>query len=493
MSVAITYASPEEAYFVLWTRMWEFAVGALVCFGRFRPLKEKIILSLQLSGVGLIAYAALFLNSESYFPGYIALIPTLGAALIIFSTVESQRAKASKYITIKPVQLVGDLSYLIYLWHWPIIIALPYLLNAELGLLLKLLVIALTFLLSLLTKKFIEDPFRSKISIISKTSNSYKFMIAGIAIISLFSFWGWNTVHQENLSLQAEIDKEIIDSLENSQPQNCFGPNALVNLTYCQNIFGEKLLTDPEFAIQDIGVGLDRGNCHQNANSSELLICDYGELDNPNRVIALVGDSHARHWTDGLALYSKTMGWKLKVMTMSSCPGLPLTATAALEMPNCELWGQNAFDYLMNSTEISLVLYAQYSDFAPIDIEKSRSQLETFYAQGKQVMLFKDNPMREGYGTAPSCIEKLDDISHAYECSIPQDIAISVNQNFEKIASMSDHFPIIDLTEYFCSDGKCHSLIGGVIVYHDDHHLTGTYSKALAPFIGAKIQANLAR
>lgn len=129
-SYYLTATSPGEAYFVTTTRMWELALGGLGAFV-FPWLMAKIgqrrfirpILSWV--GIAMIMYAAVTFSGATAFPGVSALIPVLGTVFVLVANAEANPGSPTWFVTSQPIQHLGDISYGIYLWHWPIIVLLP--------------------------------------------------------------------------------------------------------------------------------------------------------------------------------------------------------------------------------------------------------------------------------------------------------------------------------------------------------------------------------
>ena len=88
------------------------------------PQNRNYKLASLISGLGLIAFSALLLDGSMAYPGFWALLPTLGAVLALSSNLEG--GPISKLLSWRPIQFIGDVSYSIYLWHWPLIILLPF-------------------------------------------------------------------------------------------------------------------------------------------------------------------------------------------------------------------------------------------------------------------------------------------------------------------------------------------------------------------------------
>lgn len=117
----LTATRPERAFYVLESRAWEFLVGGLVYLLGDRRLSAAAGRLAELAGLALIVAASVLLDASSPWPGSLALLPTLGAALILLA-----RRQHSVWTGNPVAQWLGTRSYSIYLWHWPVVVALAY-------------------------------------------------------------------------------------------------------------------------------------------------------------------------------------------------------------------------------------------------------------------------------------------------------------------------------------------------------------------------------
>ena len=102
-----------------------------------------------------------FIHSGMTFPGWVALMPCLGTAMVIHAGGQSWAAQ--KLLAARPVVFVGLLSYSLYLWHWPVLVALRIrTATAHLDLPVAALGVAMTFLLAWLSWRYVERPFRNR-------------------------------------------------------------------------------------------------------------------------------------------------------------------------------------------------------------------------------------------------------------------------------------------------------------------------------------------
>ena len=162
-SVITTRLDQPFAYFDTLARLWEISLGgllALVPAGWTLPGKAR----LPLGWIGLLAILScgLLLPVSRVFPGYAALWPTLAVALIILAGSSGSAFGADRFLSIKPLASLGDVSYSIYLWHWPLFVFYRTLTGAaQVGLLAGLAIIVLTIILARLTTRYVENPIRN--------------------------------------------------------------------------------------------------------------------------------------------------------------------------------------------------------------------------------------------------------------------------------------------------------------------------------------------
>jgi peptidoglycan/LPS O-acetylase OafA/YrhL len=118
---AMLATDPAFSYYMLPARAGELIIGALAFFSvpRLARLQPAIAEVLGLIGAALVAYSIAFLSEANGFPGYAAIPPTLGAALIILSG-SVRRTLISRTLDLRPLVAVGLVSYSLYLWHWPV-------------------------------------------------------------------------------------------------------------------------------------------------------------------------------------------------------------------------------------------------------------------------------------------------------------------------------------------------------------------------------------
>ncbi|MGA7054572.1 MAG: acyltransferase, partial [Mycobacterium sp.] len=162
LSLVITYVMPAVAFFSLPTRAWQLALGGLVALtaGQWHRLPPLAAAITGWAGLALILLACTWLSATTLYPGTAALLPTLGAVLVIGAGCAAPSQGCGRALAVSPMQAIGRISYSWYLWHWPVLVLTPVLLGHPLGLAGRLAAALASGGLAVLTLRFIENPLR---------------------------------------------------------------------------------------------------------------------------------------------------------------------------------------------------------------------------------------------------------------------------------------------------------------------------------------------
>ena len=163
-SIHETSTLPAVAYFSTFARVWELGLGAALAIVALSVTRIPAAIRAALGWLGLaaIAVAAVTFSATTPFPGYAALLPTVGAALVIAAGIgdRDSRMGVGRLLAVAPMRYIGDRSYAYYLWHWPVLIIAAEYVGHDLSLGVNLLLLLAAFLLSIITFRFFEDPIR---------------------------------------------------------------------------------------------------------------------------------------------------------------------------------------------------------------------------------------------------------------------------------------------------------------------------------------------
>lgn len=491
VSIVQTSRDQPFAYFSTATRAWEFGLGGLVAAlpalsSRVQTASPRVRIVMSWLGLAAIVGAAVIFDRDTAFPGFTALLPVLGAVAVVLAGPVGGALSPMVVGGLRPLQVLGDLSYSIYLWHWPLIVLYPYVMNRPIGLVGGLVIVGLAVGLAWLTKRYVEDPVREGAFWATRRTRSYLFAatgavaIGGLVASSLFV-----------LSIQKQTYLDQAESALTSRTP-CFGAGALADGADCADPFAVPADLDVASAATDRGNLTNEDCLTKDTEGSVLKVCRLGSTSDRSSGIALVGNSHARALASGLDEYAREMNWKITTMMRQSCLGVVTSSTAGSPSEDCLDWTEDVVSTLISDESISTVvfqsyLYATPSQFTADDLtsyeENVRATWKRLTDAGKAIVVVSDVP-----GTrpedAPTCIlesgVKIDPCSRAREYG-------TTGNSLYATAESTPGIHTIDLDRYFCTGSTCHAAIGGVVVYFDAHHLTATYARTLAPYFGEQL------
>ena len=157
---------PKGNFYLLPSRTWELYSGALLAFMNFDKIKSHFSNYfcdfISILGLSLIFYSVVTFSSFTPHPSLLTIIPVLGTVLIILFS--GSTGLSGIVLTNKNVVYIGLISYSLYLWHYPLFVFSRFILTNDLSALAYFVLILISIVLSALTYKYIEQPFRNKIS-----------------------------------------------------------------------------------------------------------------------------------------------------------------------------------------------------------------------------------------------------------------------------------------------------------------------------------------
>ncbi len=493
VSIGWTYRRQPEAYFVTPTRMWEFGLGGLLAFlpvavTTARPALRAAACAAGLAAIGL---SALLFAGTSPFPGYIALLPVVGTALVIAAGNPSSRWSPTRLMGFRPVQLVGDVSYSFYLWHWPLIVLIPIVFAAPLSGSDKVLIFGASMALAWVTKVFVEDRFRTPRDV----SRARPRRVFATAILATLVVVGISAASISVLDARNDRDQaQVVAATAN----DCFGAAALEPANGCAEPFAPTGVMTPAFAKTDMNLVADPDGgwqCETVSGSDALRPCTSGATAAPDRTIAMLGDSHAMHYRAALTEIAERRNWQVVTYFKSACSGTgdpEVMLRSTEDQDACASWGAKALSAIASNPAIDTVVFANVSSAyhqgdatTPIGPDPYAAAWRQLTDAGKNVLALADVPRTFG-GDVPDCLATA--TGDPSKCDAPVSAALVYDAVADAAASSPDaSVKLLDLTDKFCRDGTCHARIGGVIVYSDSSHLTATYARTLAPSIEAAL------
>ena len=158
---AVSSRNEEAAFYLAPFRAWEFLLGTLLAVGAVPRLGHRVAREfLAAFGLVLIVWSVVTYSEALPFPGLNALVPCLGAALLIWLGGGEQQTIVGRLLSSAPLVFIGLLSYSIYLWHWPLFVFARYIVMQDLSLPAQVSLVLATFPLSYLSWRYVELPVR---------------------------------------------------------------------------------------------------------------------------------------------------------------------------------------------------------------------------------------------------------------------------------------------------------------------------------------------
>ncbi|WP_082746091.1 acyltransferase family protein [Alteromonas sp. Mac1] len=436
--VAITYISPRASYFLLLTRAWEMMFGGLAFLYPIALNKNQSKI-LEIFGIVLVMCAYILFSEQTPWPGYYALVPVIGTYFVLLSQ-RSNSILTSNVIS----QKLGAWSYSIYLWHWPLVVAIYYFSLSDRFVYIGLI---LSAILGFLSHKYVEQ--------INFTRN----------FSTIFSYFRAKPLWMA-----------IILSL-------------LGSVIFYQEGFLHLAPEDYRYASANAKPSPYRDKCHIHEYQSPETACEY--FNTQNVEWATLADSHSTEIAYALAKRLQKESIGLKHFSFSGC--VP-SYTEEEDFSPCAKWYNETVEYILNDAKIQnvVVVHRYTSQLVGGDNlsypEKSNTKItdntlrltnnidsliQTLAANKINVYVFYPIP------ELPQNINKL--LGHNYRNNLSfQTISGTTRDWFEtRNEYINKHFnnakypanvKLIKPHEVFCDAATCFAVKDGTPMYFDDDH-----------------------
>ena len=497
------------------TRFWELAIGGILAALCYKPskLSEKIARStgrkissliflknkkldeiqmfrelLSVLGLSMILCSIFIFTSDMVFPGAKTLLPTLGTAFVIAAGKNAFINK--KLLSMKLMVFIGLISYPLYLWHWPLLSFSRILYGETAPYTVRIFLILTAILLSWITYRFIEPPLRwGKHSRIKAFGLLTTLLFIGGIGLKIYVDYGY----PQRMGYTSEIIKKDIDldKLIDESAQRC----RLVLKDY------EKYTSKDECILQK---------------------------EDGKNTVALLGDSHARYLSYGLAEALKEINDQglARFAVSGNPPFIDFRRRNEPGSVNKHLALADAYQYIFKDENIKTVILANF----PIEwfdvVDKDKNVIESYYqktnggirgieditdpaeqdrnvllerglrrtfdalkANNKKVIFVMDNP--DFYYDPNICIERPVNLvtrseEHYKKCNPSRKklesnyIRIWYNGILKKVAKDYDNVTLFNAFDSLCNEETCPIVKDGQVLYRDDDHVSNAGSRLLA-------------
>ena len=465
--VSKTDSDAVKAFYMLKYRSWEMFVGGLVYFlseyKKLEAIKSKILFYI---GFVLIVGSIAFIDSESMWPGYLAFLPVLGAALVVFSAEKNAWLNKVSFM-----HWIGARSYSVYLFHWPIVVLLAYFQKSESVVWITSGIIV-SLVLGHISYVGIENPARKGFGLSGYLSSM------GVVLVAAIIYFLAMYISKAD-GFPYRVDKLVVE-ISNEQR------NTSKNARDC--IFGDD-------------------------KKKGALSCTYGA--GPIKAIVL-GDSHAAALVTGVQSAIASDEGAVYLWSRAACPFIR-GVTAKIDQ-DCDSFVKWVFEHIKNeSANIPVVLISRSSLYAfggnegvvgnkiikpPIyfdkpydsptpeflEILKERS-INTICELANNRRVYLVRPIPEMKVPVPQFMARYKMMGSDKRVSIPLTEYYSRHQfvfSLQDEAKKRCGVEILDPLPYLCDKERCYGDLNGRPLYFDDDHLSEFGNKALVPMF-AKI------
>ncbi|WP_125774434.1 acyltransferase family protein [Antribacter gilvus] len=499
------------AYFSTWSRFWELGAGVLLALalGRLQMapalVDGRVRAVLGWTGLALIVGCGFAVDGARAFPGPWTLLPVGGALLVVLGSGDGSgtgagagsRWSPARALEGRALRWVADVSYALYLWHWPVLVLwLAASGETTVGPAGGALVLAVSVVLAWVTTRFVADPVLRRIRGDGPVPAGTRprrpargvrtlAVLATASLLVSAGATGAASAHDERL----ERERHALLAPSADHP-------------------GAAVLA-PGGPVPAAGVAIRPATYLAAKDRPHLDDCAQGGIQDdsvvscvvatphttPTARVLVVGASHEQQWLGPLVRVADGAGWEVTVMIKHGCR-LSLSGEAGMNYPPaCASWNRQVVDRVVAERPDAVVVVGTrtFEDGrAETVLPGQTAAWRELDAAGVPVVALRDNP-RFAW-RVPDCLDR----HGADEPERTADAVVACSR--QRAGQLADVSPLlstpgvpsstveVDLTDHLCGPVVCEPVVGNVLAYRDDDHLTGTFTETLAPALGAALR-----
>ncbi|MGW6917083.1 acyltransferase family protein [Kitasatospora sp. NPDC054939] len=475
-----TQSSVSLAYLGTPSRVWQFGVGALLALLPWHRLPGPRPLRLLTGWAGALAVLGCVLGYDSAtpYPGWAALVPTLGTAAVLLAgtpdrtghPAQQRGPGVDRLLAARAPRAIGRLSYNLYLWHWPVLV----LAEARLGSLdwpAKVALTAAAALPAAAVLRWVEQPLRRNRTVVELPRRGLSLGLTAVVVpVVLALVVGTGTLRA--LGPAAPVD------LLGLPPGSADGTTLLAR-TGAPPKDG-PIVPDALQARKDFPPD---GACEVDPAATSSPPCLFGATASPDRIV-LLGDSHAGQWFSPLLAIAAQRRWALEELVKQGCP-LPeipvINPQLGRSYRECDTWRAEALARITRGPKPRLIVVGslnRYTDDRELLLQGWEKTLAPLRALGVPIVYVEDTPVP---GTdVPACISGHtgDPAACAFDrgrAVLPDPLAGAV------AAGRLPGVRSIEVNSVICpgSGRSCPAVLERILLYRDDSHLTNVAAVVL--------------
>lgn len=470
-------SSGGDIYFDTRARIWEFAFGSSIAAAapwlKLRGRAASIAASLGLATILLFS-----LVSIGSYPGPMALFPMAATSAILLYAPHQPGRFVEKVLSVRPLTALGDISYAVYLVHWPIFVFFLVTTDAEtLSIQRGLALMAVSIAVAWVLTKGVDDPLR-KLPWANRNTRNKVIMALGTLALGLIPvFFASSYVN----AFEKREEERV------ATPKSLEHPGAAAFLGEVTPDFTEPPIPGPTVVRKQwatLGGECDPWVEDHIPKEQNQFCTATGNPDTAGGRALIVGNSHAQQlllpMVEPLA---QERNWRVEAILKGACPfGVP----DAYE-DECVNHNETVLDYvnIFDPDYVFLLVTRTATDSPKEELVPGVVELvEDLTGRGITVFGLTDNLRSEG--DLYECSDERDPTKLSGGCELSEAEYFSSEDLTAPLEDIAG-FHLIDLRGAYCSDGVCPTIIGNVFVYMDANHVTRAYAETMAPFFALPI------
>lgn len=479
LSLHWTGTSVSAAYLGTPSRVWQFGAGALLALLPWHKLPGPRAARLVCgwAGAAAIGWCVARYDESTPYPGWAALVPTLGAVAVILAGIPDRGARAvpagvGRLLAGRVPRAVGRLSYALYLWHWPVLV----LAEARFGTLgwpAKAALTAASALPALATLRWVERPLRRSRTVVELPRRGLSLGVVAVVVPVVLALLA-GTAAMRLLGPSAPMDPKGL-------PQGAAtGPYLLDRAGGA--LADGPVVPNPVQARQDFPPD---GACQVAPAATRGPRCLFGATGSPDRIV-LLGDSHAGQWFSPLLAMASQRGWALQELVKQGCPLAELTVRSpqlGRTYRECDTWRADSLARLRQGPKPRLIVVSslnRYTDDTRLLTRAWEKTLTPLRKLGVPIVYIEDTPVPGE--DIPACLSG--HVEDPETCAFDRKKSRWADPLARRIAA--GRLPgvrSVSVNGVLCPAGgsRCPAVRDRVLLYRDDTHLTNAAAVVLAP------------
>lgn len=515
-ALSLTASAPTQSYFSTFARAWELAAGAALAMVAHRLERLPSVARTIAGWAGLVVIIGSIgvIDGTRAFPAPLGLVPVVGAMLVIASGC-GRAGRGLVLLDNRAMRFVGDASYSVYLWHFPVLVLggplVAFLLGASdpsaAGCVAILLVA--TAVLSVASWRYIEQPVLRSRWLLPKQASGMRayrrrirrpFLLTGAAVVlcvaTVGAAWGNDGFGGGAAGMAGAAETQArpsTPSANGNAPSGGDDAQAALTASISQALAARSWPSDLQPAVADVANEVLPGNTAKCGSIAWLPAadCTFGSPNAAHRAV-LVGDSIAQAYVPALATLLGSGSWSLRITSMYACPFIDHEVGVAAAAANaCKKRRDQEVQAVTEMKPDLLIVASTY--WRGADTATGRAVTFADWHAGFEAAMRRVVPAAaRTVVISPPPYDK--DIRSCYSAfagpSACVSSALAANSTWSETladqqrSATSLHYDLIDARPWFCSaQGQCPAFVGNLLTKKDQAHPTALYVEHLVPVI----------